>query len=411
MKTRKIFQWAGLACLAVFMMTSCSNDDPAPPVPAGSKGDLAVLSMITNPEGTTGTSWLQLIDGISPKTVDNSNAYQVGFGTPPLPVFGNDLFTTPDYGQSNTFQKWTRQPDGTLVKGASLELPLNSFATHGAIYSREKGYLPTRNGKLLIFNPSTMMLSGEIDLTSYSLAAGYVPFTGTPFIDGDLMYLPLSLTNESGIPLTEAMIDMLIIDVKTDKVLKRIQENKSGLTHAGYPSGEQKNAFKDEKGDIYFIAAGAFSRNPKYKSGILRIKNGTQEIDPTYNWVFNDQAIEGESGKPSWLAVAHYMGNGKLYGMADIPDYWADPSMPNWSRDRSLISVEIDIYNKTVKKLPIPNTCAYSAHISPYDNLLLFSVWGEKDSGFYTYDPQTGKASSEAVIKMQGFAHWCYQFK
>lgn len=411
MKTRKICKWAGLACLAGFVMTGCKKDDPTPSGPAGGKGDLAVLSMITNPEGSSGTSWLQLIDGISPKAMDNSNAYQVGFGTAPLPVFGNMIFTTPDYGQSNTFQKWIRSSDGTLTKGASLELPVNSFATHGTVYSREKGYLSTMTGKLLIFNPTTMMLRGEIDLTSYALVTGRVPFTGTPFIDGDLMYLPLWHVDEKRMPVVDPMIDMLIIDVKTDKVLKRIQENVSGLAHAGYPYGEQKNVFKDEKGDIYFIAGGAFSHAPKYKTGILRIKKGSQEIDPTYNWVFNDQAIEGESGKTRWLAVAHYTGNGKLYGIMDIPDYWANPSMPNWTRDRSFISVEIDIYNKTVKKLPIPNTCAYSTHISPYNDLLLFSVWGEKHSGFYTYDPKTEKASSEAVIKMPGFAFWCYQFK
>lgn len=411
MRTKKVFQWAGLACLAGFMTTSCSNDDPIPPVPAGGKGNLAVLSMITNPEGSSGTSWLQIIDGTSPKTVDNSNAYQVGFGMAPLPVFDNMIFTTPDYGNSNTFQQWIRQPNGTLTKGASLELPVNSFVTHGTIYSKEKGYLSTMTGKLLIFNPATMTLTGEIALSSYALVAGRLPFTGTPFIDGDLMYLPLWHVDEKRKPVVDPMIDILIIDVKTDKVLKRIQENKSGLTHAGYPYGEQKNVFKDEKGDIYFIAGGAFSLDPKYKTGILRIKKGTQEIDPTYNWVFNDQAIEGESGKTRWLASAHYTRNGKLYGIMDIPNYWANPSMPNWTRDRSFISVEIDIYKKMVKKLPIPNTCAYSTHISSYDNLLLFSVWGEKDSGFYSYDPQTGKASSEAVIKMPGFAFWCYQFK
>ena len=71
----------------------------------------------------------------------------------------------------------------------------------------------------------------------------------------------------------------------------------------------------------------------------------------------------------------------------------------------------MDIYAKTVKRLPIPNTCCYATHIAPYDDLLLFSVWGEKSSGFYTYDPKTGKTSSEAVIKMSGFPFWCYQFK
>ena len=143
---------------------------------------------------------------------------------------------------------------------------------------------------------------------------------------------------------------------------------------------------------------GAFSQDPKFKTGILRIKNGTQEIDPGYNWVFNDQVIEGEPGKTVWLASTHYLGNGKLYGMMDIADYWENPSMPNWTRDRSIISVEIDLYAKTVKKLPIPRTCAYATHVSTYNDLLVFSVWGEQESGFYTYDPNTGEVSDGSVI-------------
>ena len=409
MKTSKLFQWVGLICFTGLTLMGCEKDGPS--VPAGGKGDLAVVSMLTNADGQSGTAWLQLIKGISLKTVDNSPAYQIGFGMPPMAVMGNDIFTMPDYGQSNTFQRWTRNADGMLAKGASLELPVNSFAIHGVIFLKEKAYLATMTGKILIFNPSEMTLTGSIDISSYAAEGVAVPYSGSMFIDGETMYVPLWQVNSQRQPIGAPLIDMLIIDVKTDKVLKHIQEKKSGLTNAGYPYGIQKNVFKDEKGDIYYVAGGSFSVNPEYKTGILRIKKGTQEIDTDYNWVFNDQFIEGETGKAQWLVSVHYLGNGKLYGMMDIPNYWADPKKNNWLRDRSVISVEIDIYAKTVKRLPIPNTCCYATHIAPYDDLLLFSVWGEKSSGFYTYDPKTGKTSSEAVIKMSGFPFWCYQFK
>ena len=97
--------------------------------------------------------------------------------------------------------------------------------------------------------------------------------------------------------------------------------------------------------------------------------------------------------------------------MADMPNYWADKTKPNWLRDRSVISVEIDLRAKTVKKLPIPHSCAYSTHVSTYNDLIVFSVWGDKETGFYTYDPKTGKVSDGAVIKMPGFPFWFYQFK
>lgn len=411
MKTNKFLLKAGLICLASIVLSGCGKEPKPNPNPNAGKKDLAIVSMVTNPDGYSGTSWMQVVDGIAPKTVDNSQAYQIGFGMPPMDVVGDDIYTIPDYNGSNTFQKWTKQPDGSLQKTGSFEVPVSSFVTHGKIYSEEKGYLATRTGKLLTFNPKTMVMAGEIDLSSYAAEGVSVPFFGSMFFEGETMYLPLWQTTMQHQPVGDPKIEMLILDVKTDKVVKYIQEKQSGLTSAGYPYGVQKNCFKDEQGDIYYIAGGAFSIDPTYKTGILRIKKGTQEIDADYSWVFNDQAIEGEAGKTVWIASAHYLGNGKLYGMMDIPDYWANPSMPNWTRDRSIISVEIDIYAKTVKKLPIPNTCAYATHVSTYDDLLLFSVWGEQDSGFYTFDPTKGERSEETVIKMPGFPFWCYQFK
>ena len=79
-----------------------------------------------------------------------------------MAVMGNDIFTMPDYGQSNTFQRWTRNADGMLAKGASLELPVNSFATHGVIFSKEKAYLATMTGKILILRGEKSFQDGKM---------------------------------------------------------------------------------------------------------------------------------------------------------------------------------------------------------------------------------------------------------
>lgn len=410
MKKSIVLWMASVLILASITMTGCKKPKNEPEPTAG-RYDLGIVSMISNPDGMSGTSWLQIIDGLAEKTVTNNKAQQIGFGMPPMGVLGNDIFTIPDYGASNTFERWTRSKDGTITKSGEMELPINSLASHGMIVSPEKGYLGTMTGKVLVFNPTTMKLTGEIDISSYAIENVLVPAIGAPFVDGDIVYMPLWQVDANRMPVGDPLIDMLVVDLKTDSVIKRIQETTSGLTNAGYPYGVQHNCFKDEKGDVYYIAGGAFSIDPKYKTGILRIKNGTTEIDPDYNWVFNDQTIEGENGMARWLVATHYLGNGKLYGYADIPDYWVNPAMPDWVHDRSIISLEIDIWNKTVKKLPIPRTSAYSTHVSPYDDLMLFSVFGDKDSGFYTYDPKTGEVSDGAVINMPGFAFWAYQFK
>lgn len=124
----------------------------------------------------------------------------------------------------------------------------------------------------------------------------------------------------------------------------------------------------------------------------------------------NKQKIEGEENC-IWLMTTYYAGNGKLYATAGVPKYWADPKMPNYLRDRSVVALEIDIYKKTVKKLPIPHDCAYASHVTSYDDVMLFSVYGENASGFYSYAPKTCKASDSPVVVTKGYAFWCHQFK
>jgi hypothetical protein len=98
-----------------------------------------------------------------------------------------------------------------------------------------------------------------------------------------------------------------------------------------------------------------------------------------------------------------------MYATMDIPSYWANPTSPNWFTDKSLISVEMDIYNKTVKKLPIPMTSSFGGAVEKYKNLIVFAINGRNDVGFYTHNPATGETSSDAVVKVDGapaYFHW-----
>lgn len=42
------------------------------------------------------------------------------------------------------------------------------------------------------------------------------------------------------------------------------------------PTG--RKMFVDEKGDMYLLCTGAYGMNPKYKTGILRIKKGEKSL-------------------------------------------------------------------------------------------------------------------------------------
>lgn len=398
-----------VALLIPLALTGCGGDKPKEKVEE-TRPDLAIASMIANPDGKSGSCYIQLINGSKPITVNNSKAFPMGFASQPIDVFEKSIFTAPSYMQSSDLLRFDVTSSGTLVQAAKLTLPENCIVTHGKVISKEKGYLCAGDGRLLTFNPSTMkLLPTEIDLKPYAAKGIIAPSCGNPALVGDKLFLPLMQVDMKMMPATPPMIEILIIDPKSDKVIKRIEETKSGLANLGYPYGVQKNHFMDEKGDHYFVAPGMFSLMPNYKSGIIRVKKGTTEIDPSYNWVINDQDVEGEKGHGRWLVTTYYAGNGILYGLIDMPEYWANPMMGNWLTDRSLVAVEMNIYTRTVKKLPLPKTCAYAAHIAPYHGKILFASWGQKSSGFYLYDPETGKASDKALIEMPGFPLWCQE--
>lgn len=139
-------------------------------------------------------------------------------------------------------------------------------------------------------------------------------------------------------PKTDPQIELAVVNTATDEIERVIYEKKSGIGVGSYTYGEKM--FVDEKGGMYLLCTGAYGMNPKYKTGILRIKKGEKEFDPTYSWVLNDQMIEGESGKTVWMIEGKYFGNGKLYATMDIPTYWENLTAPNWFKNKSLISFE-----------------------------------------------------------------------
>lgn len=57
------------------------------------------------------------------------------------------------------------------------------------------------------------------------------------------------------------------------------------------------------------MCTGAYGMNLSTRPYLAHQK-GETEFDPTYNWVLNDQTIEGESGKTVWL-LQSCAGNGK----------------------------------------------------------------------------------------------------
>lgn len=389
--------------ISTVLFSGCEKKSPVDPGivtdPEVKTGDVAIITRVGAPD-RDGSAWLQLIDGVNPKNITNKNAYQVPWGGAPV-RYKDELYTLPDYSPTGSLimTKW-KKVGLKLVKSGEMELPAQSYAQGIAFASPTKAYVSTWLGKMLIFNPQNMTITGEIDLLPYVAEGIPTSLPGGIFLTGNSLYVPLVQVNRNWQPVTEPAVEVAVINTQTERVEKVIKETTSGLSGGPYQSSE--TTFFDEKGDMYMMCSGAYGTDANYKTGFLRIKNGESDFDPDYKWVLNDQEIIGDPHKCIWLEVTAYGGNGKVYGMVDIPEYRKDPKVANWNEDKSVLAVEMDLYAKTMRKLDIPLSTSLAAVIAKYKDLIVFGNISEHENGFYTYNPKTGETSKGAVIKVIG---------
>lgn len=156
-----------LALAGAALVFSACEKDPDPKVPADN-ANIALATILPNPDGMTGAAYLQLIRDEFPQNTNNNNGIPIPYGGAYPVIEGNDIFVFPGYmGDSkNELVKYTRV-NGRLSKTGTMKLPPNSSATNIVFASAEKAYLSMAGlGRIAIFNPITMVQKGEIDLSS-----------------------------------------------------------------------------------------------------------------------------------------------------------------------------------------------------------------------------------------------------
>ena len=391
------------ALSVLFIFSACDEDDNSPQL---SRGDIVISTTIPNPDGMTGSSYLQLTESFSKKTLDNSKAEQIPYSAG-VTKFDDDIFVMPGF-TSNPIKKFGRNENKELVQTGSLTVPAGSLPFLMLKASSDKIYLPFwSGGKIWIFNPITMEKTGEIDVSSYGRDDGNPDPSAMVIRDGKL-YVGLFQAIGGFYPDPKyPFADVLIIDIATDAVDKMITtETIPGLDTTGLSTPtrpiDNNTIFVDENNDIYVVCIGGFGQTPGHKTGIVKIKSGETDFDPSYKFVVADSTVIGETNKIGYIANAMYMGNGKLYASANFPAYY-DSENPSEYFDRTVSPVVIDIYNKTITKLPFTKKSNAFATLSEYNGKLIYGMITDTDQGFYTYDITSGIASSSPVITTTGF--------
>ena len=306
--------------LAVAMVAAlvcgCSKDDPSPtptPNPRGKTFSGVVFATgITNPEGNSGSVYMQALTDLIPGSYDNSNSIPVGFGSTPIVTESGNIYAFPDY-MGNTKAEIVRyrlDAAGKWMKQGALPIPAGAAATNIVELNSEKAYVSLqRLGIVMAFNPTTMTKLTDIDLNSLKQPETNVSPAAMIIRDGKL-FVGLNQMNAQYMP-ARNNIELALIDTKTDKIEKHIVNTTLGLSFATRPI-DAGSIFMDEQKNIYINCIGAFGFIPQFPGGIVRIKNGSTDIDPNYCIHLNKTEVAGLSTKHAdFLSTILYAGDGK----------------------------------------------------------------------------------------------------
>ncbi|HCC50920.1 MAG TPA: hypothetical protein DEQ30_01785 [Porphyromonadaceae bacterium] len=380
MKTNE-FLWVSLAGIAL-IFSACDKDDPNP---NGRPDTTTCLHSVMIDD----QSYIDLFEDLNVEKTTTANALvhdKLGY-----------IFTYKDYvfvleETTDRLFKYKKNINRLEKSGNTVLLPAKSATNAMAFLNDHKGYITASGtGKVIVFNPSSMTILKEIDLSRYAIGEGdNNPEPIGIIIRDNLLYVTLWQAKSLSNPNPGGHI--AIINTVTDEPVKMISDYRAGMIGSGGPAGDP---FIDENGDIYFYCSGGFGYSSE-NDGLLRVKKGETEFDKSYYFPIKGQSIEGIAGNAAdYMYPKVYAGSGKLYTYLNVSANASNP--PDYVNDKSMQPFELDIYGKTFCKLDLPPTTGWSACVGIYDNYIVFGMAGEQGIGYYLYDYKTGKVIGKKV--------------
>lgn len=383
-KTSLFLLAAGVVTL---LCTSCKKTDQPQEDLLGGEGNVLIETTVKNADGVTGQSYLQQIPELG-GAVNMTEGIQIGFSAS-LSFMGKYIFVFPEFGTNSkqSILKYEHTPKGLKAVG-ELQIIPNSYPVNLSAVSETKAYIPMYNlGKVMVVNPTTMELIGEIDLSPYAHTDSSAdPASG--IVVGSYYYLPLDQINSSWMPYDDyRQVDVAVIDTANDRVVKVISETASGLSFPTRPFLPDM-IFTNEQNEIYVACTGYFGYNPEHlENGFACIDTATNEFVPEKSWDISGTPIEGCDYKSASIYNCKYLGAGKLAAYVGVIELMGD----NPYTARNSMAVMIDMNKRTIKKIEgIPYSDGHSVAIEYHQGEVLFSSFGVDKAGVFAYNPTTG---------------------
>ena len=290
--------------MTVALVTGCSsNDDNLTPTPDPVEKSKYVLMTSTE---RFGSGYFTVLDSLPKATIANTNSKSLqvteafGFRT-----FGKWFFNRTNAAGEVGLQKYSVNTDGSIKSDGFI-----SAATQYLIVNETTGYYLDENRgllKLQKFNPTTMLRTGEVDLSTVSKTGVEYQVVGKHTIaakEGKL-FVGITYGTKAAAGYGDDVFDSIefaVVDMATDKYEKTIKYD--GLKGIGWGSSGNKMWSVGDDGALYFYSTGLGTGfvNPS----IIRIKKGETDFDRT--WVFSTKQYSAGNSIATALVK-----EGKLY--------------------------------------------------------------------------------------------------
>ncbi|QZT38061.1 hypothetical protein K5X82_03970 [Halosquirtibacter xylanolyticus] len=387
-----------LLLIAITALYSCSKDNDVA-TSETSKGNILLSTRIANSDGTSGSAYMQLINKITPRTINNKRALPTSYSVPPI-IIGKEIYQIPGFSMQNDLIIRHKLDGNQLIEDMTTVLPAKSGAV-SLVKHDNKIYISMNYlGKILILDHSTLKKIGDIDLSIYGVG-DQNPDPGIMVIRDGLLFVGLNQLVGGYTPTKErAESDVLIVDTKTDKIIKKITNRTAQFSMPTKPEADEKSIFIDENNDIYINCISGFG-GLGHKSGFLRIKSGETEFDKNYTFDITSTPVKNGKYNPSYLIHIDYFKDGELYATGNVNEYYSPT--PSYTKDKTVVSYKINLRNKTIEKLDLPRSNNYGASVNIVDHQVLFGLSTETGNGFYSYDIKIGKVSDSPIINTEGY--------
>lgn len=386
----------GLAALASIplLLGGCLSDGDVDDDTFSGKRDLVVGTGIDNGIYFTTTS-------LDAGTVSQADAFEHDAQSCTVHR-GNHLYVAEPY-QTDKITRYDIDADGTMTGPSGvLAFAGGSVASHITFVSDTKAYVSLGTaGKLAIVDPSRMVQTGAIDLSSYAAGNDGSPDPTSAVVRDGLLFVALS-QKKNGDPMTAHDTGYVaIVDIAADTVVKVITDPR--VASLGSVDDANQVTVLDDNGDIYFNSTAVWGYLPGISGGFLRIKAGETEFDKSYHFDPGAVAVSGVTGgKVTYGLTFLHVGGGVAYSMMQAPALTSNP--PDYVNDRNYQPVRIDLRNKTIERLPLAPTAGFAAKgiVREASGDILFAMATAGASGGFRYHPSTNTADAEPVLKIAG---------